>query len=694
MALGSLFFQRKEPFWIGFVLRLALIAVAVPLIAANWFAPFIESFVHAPTLDPWTTHLAAGGDPAAFPYGPVMFLVLLPGIALGVAAKALFGVGSAPVIGYGIGLLIADIACLAAVSRLHKGDAALTCLWLSPAVIVITYWHGQNDLIPVAFLLASLLALRGYHAAWSGVVLGLAIAAKLSMLLAAPILAVYLYRNARLRGLLVPFLIGLAGPLLLQVLVFAISPGSRTMVLGTPEARKVFQLALDLGGGLKIYILPVVYLMTVFWIWRLRRMAFDLLIAVLGIVFLLVILLTPASPGWFIWAAPFLAIHAAQTGPRGMILVYGLAAVQAVSTLIQFSGASIAMLGLDWTAPLATTFEMADRHGISIMVSIMCAIGGFLAFRIWREGVRRNEFYRMSKQPLLIGIAGDSGAGKDTLAIGLAGIFGEQAVASISGDDYHKWERDRPMWSAMTHLDPRANDLGRMTQDVIKLVRGDTVSAHHYDHKTGRFTKPHRIQFNEVIIVSGLHALLLPALRERYDVRIYLDMDEELRRYFKVQRDVGERGHSPESVERSIERRRPDAVRFIDPQGAQADIVFSLQPVNRDHLKDPKRKLEVRVKLAVVLRHDASYEALVRVLIGICGLHVDVSLMEGHESVELVIEGDLDPEDIGLAASLLVPNLEELVALQPEWRGGMLGLMQLIVLTRAADAIRTAEMAA
>ena len=44
-----------------------------------------------------------------------------------------------------------------------------------------------------------------------------------------------------------------------------------------------------------------------------------------------------------------------------------------------------------------------------------------------------------------------------------------------------------------------------------------------------------------------------------------------------------------------------------------------------------------------------------------------------------------------LAASLLVPNLEELVALKPEWRGGMLGLMQLIVLNRAADAIRTAE---
>ena len=65
-----------------------------------------------------------------------------------------------------------------------------------------------------------------------------------------------------------------------------------------------------------------------------------------------------------------------------------------------------------------------------------------------------------------------------------------------------------------------------------------------------------------------------------HDVRIYLDMDEELRRYFKIRRDVGERGHSLESVERSIARRQPDAIRFINPQSAQADIVFSLQPVN------------------------------------------------------------------------------------------------------------------
>ena len=60
------------------------------------------------------------------------------------------------------------------------------------------------------------------------------------------------------------------------------------MVLGTPEAQKVFQLALDFGHDLKIYILPVVYLLVMFWIWRLRRMTFEVLLGVLGIVFLLV----------------------------------------------------------------------------------------------------------------------------------------------------------------------------------------------------------------------------------------------------------------------------------------------------------------------------------------------------------------------------------------------------------------------
>jgi len=281
--------------------------------------------------------------------------------------------------------------------------------------------------------------------------------------------------------------------------------------------------------------------------------------------------------------------------------------------------------------------------------------------------------------------------GKDTLAHAIAGVFGETAVASISGDDYHRWERARPMWSAMTHLNPRANDLDRMTGDILKLLSGSPVSARQYDHKTGLFTKPRVINFNDVIIVSGLHALLVPVLRKRYDLRIFLDMDEGLRRFFKLRRDTVERGHSADSALQAIERRASDGNRFVRPQRDHSDIVFSLQPVSASQLAEIGQNADIRLKLGAALRENTTFELLVRTLVGICGLQVDVNFAENSNTVELMIEGDIDAADVALAAGIMVPNLDELIALKPDWRGGMTGIMQLIVVVQTAHAILTAE---
>ena len=137
-----------------------------------------------------------------------------------------------------------------------------------------------------------------------------------------------------------------------------------------------------------------------FWSWRLRRMTFDLAVSFIGIVFLLVSLLTPATPNWFLWAIPFLALHAGQTGLRGFWLVLSLSALKAVSTLLQNLGASIPLLNFDATAPLLTWLHISDPHLISLLLSMIVALGLLIAIRIWREGVRRNELYRMVSAPL------------------------------------------------------------------------------------------------------------------------------------------------------------------------------------------------------------------------------------------------------------------------------------------------------
>ena len=58
----------------------------------------------------------------------------------------------------------------------------------------------------------------------------------------------------------------------------------------------------------------------------------------------------------------------------------------------------------------------------------------------------------MTRRPFVIGISGDSGSGKDTFANSIEGLFGKHSVTKLSGDDYHLWDRKKPIWQAMTHL--------------------------------------------------------------------------------------------------------------------------------------------------------------------------------------------------------------------------------------------------
>jgi Phosphoribulokinase / Uridine kinase family len=185
--------------------------------------------------------------------------------------------------------------------------------------------------------------------------------------------------------------------------------------------------------------------------------------------------------------------------------------------------------------------------------------------------------------------------------------------------------------------------------------------------------------------VSGLHALWLPLLRERYDLAIYLDIDEGLRRAFKVDRDVRARGHSLERVADALAKREPDASQFIRPQARHADLVLSLRPMNLDAAQ---MGLPLRFKLMVRAQHGLQEEALVRTLVGLCGLHVDVDLDGDDSTMSLTIEGDSTAEDMVAASHQLFPGLHELLDAEPEWCDGILGVMQLVVMAHVHQALR------
>ncbi len=667
----------KNPlFHLGLIIRFFMLLAVMPQPALHWYVPFLDTTTQHLTFDPWKTFLAAGGSDIAFPYGYAMWFAFIP---LTLICKI---IGASVYLGYGLTLLGFDLALLFILRLLFKttDKFLLATYWLSPIILFSTYWLGLNDLIPITLLCAALYFTKEKKLIQAGIFCGLAISAKLSMILAIPFFAIYLFRNRALRSLLLPYINSLSAITLALGLPFVVSHDALFMLTHNPEMGKIYQLTLNIGETTLIYLLPMVYLLMLYLAWHVRRINFELLNLLFGLSFFLVVLLTPASPGWFIWAMPLLILYQASRGSTAILLV-GI-----------FSSLFIAINFLTTQNPLILGNHFADTfainlnqflgmHGIAYLHTIFLALGVVLVVRIWQELIKANEYFRLSRKPFVVGIAGDSGSGKDTLSACIQNLFGQHSVTAISGDDYHLWDRQKPIWQVMTHLNPRANDLERYTQDLMALSNGKTIYSRHYNHENGKMTRPYKVKSNDFIIASGLHALSLPMMRNCYDLTIYLDINEDLRRYFKIQRDVNLRGHSLEKVLVSLNTREEDSKKFVKPQIVHADLVMSLQPIHPRILEAMDDSRPVRLKLSVSSRRGLNEESLVKALVGICGLHVDMEMNSDNNEVQLTVEGETTADDIAFAAKRLFPLMHEFLDAIPRWEDGVRGLMQLITLS-------------
>jgi len=170
-----------------------------------------------------------------------------------------------------------------------------------------------------------------------------------------------------------------------------------------------------------------------------------------------------------------------------------------------------------------------------------------------------------------IAITGDSGSGKTSTSLLLKKMFTNGFV--LECDRYHKWERNDERWNEYTHLNPHANYIAKMKEDVFDLKIGKNVYSVDYDHSTGKFKDSSIICSEENIIVCGLHSLYIPD--NIIDIKIYMDTDDNLRIPWKIKRDITKRGYSIEKIIKQIDSRKEDFFKFIYPQKDNADIIIN-----------------------------------------------------------------------------------------------------------------------
>lgn len=201
---------------------------------------------------------------------------------------------------------------------------------------------------------------------------------------------------------------------------------------------------------------------------------------------------------------------------------------------------------------------------------------------------RRN--HTMNNRPIFIGIAGESGVGKSTIASIISLYLGNDDTLRISTDDLHRWERNNPMWDTYTHLNPLANNLELGDFHITDLSNNKPIYRSVYNHATGNFDPPVRMESKKYVINEGLHAFYTDELNNIIDLKIFVDTDEELRVHWKLIRDTEHRGYKYNSVIDAINKRKNDSVIIRERQINNADVIIKLGTV--DKIKNPGSKNE------------------------------------------------------------------------------------------------------
>lgn len=264
------------------------------------------------------------------------------------------------------------------------------------------------------------------------------------------------------------------------------------------------------------------------------------------------------------------------------------------------------------------------------------------------------------RRPIIMGIVGDSATGKTTITDGLVWLIGRDRVTKICTDDYHKYDRRERFQRGITALHPDCNHLDILELDLERLHFGLPILKPKYDHSKGILTRPEYIQPREFVIVEGLLSFYTPIMRQFFDIKVYLDPYEKLRRFWKIRRDCSKRGYTPEQVIEQLEHREQDARNFIRPQRQCADVVVRFYPPRGVELEQAGAHLNVQLTLRPTIPHpDLSYlwqqPASVNSGVRLHQQHDDL-----HPADILEIDGNVSPDHAAMLEEAIWRHLPDI----------------------------------
>lgn len=197
---------------------------------------------------------------------------------------------------------------------------------------------------------------------------------------------------------------------------------------------------------------------------------------------------------------------------------------------------------------------------------------------------------RQLDRPVILGIVGDSAAGKTTLAAGIAAVLGTDRVAVVRSDDYLRHGRKERLALGLSALNPAASHIDILEQHIQLLRAGRPLLKPVYDHGSGVLKPAEYVAPRDYVIVEGLHGFSTRTLRDCFDVKVFVEPEEDLRAAWRSQQDADAGPHPA------------DSAAFIRPQRTFADMVVGFHRPKEQQNASGGR-LNVRHTLRPTLPH-------------------------------------------------------------------------------------------
>ncbi len=665
----------KNPLFLtGFLIKFIFLPFFASSYLTDLFIPFIDSAIQNPFVNPWNLN-----PPHFFPYGSFLFFILyLPKLityyvfgnfALGTSALSIF-IMKLP-------LLLADIFILNIFLKLlpYRKDSLLKIYWLNPIIFYVCYYYGQLDIIAMSLCIGSLYWIVREKDLKSALAMSAAVLSKFHIVSIIPFIIAYLWQSSflpySLKRILkwtsITFLISIVGftPLFLSSKFFYASTTS-------PEALRVFSIYFKMTESQVFYLGIFVFTMILGRLCISTKITRFGLIYGASLIFGTLILITAPLPAWYIWVLPFLCLffsHHPNT-PKSILMVLNL------FYLIYFI----------FIFPEVSSLENTILNGF-IFTILQCVLAGCLII-VWILSISKECPLNRRLKPILIGISGDSGSGKNYLSLLISSIFNYKNTQILDGDHYHNWERNDERWNHTTHLNPNANQLYSMSNDTKSLQNGIPIIKELYDHETGEFTAPLEIRPARTLIIQGLHTLYHLNMRNQFDLKIFINTDKSLQRAWKIIRDTKERGHSIANINQSIVARMNDSEKHIQPQISHSDLSIEYIPINAISDDEILAGIQPKYKCKYLLPNYSTFTKLISLLQNIktISIHSNIRL-ENMDNLEIEVNGTIKSSEVQNIANQLIPDMRYVTRshIQPKWHDNIDGISQIIIISLLRD---------